>query len=175
VAGIDKGQVLVELTPEWLAGLDGAQFDEGQRLLGEVVDDWALEADSTPDPGAVLAIQRKELAARGTGQDADGRLHVLRSRVVERKVDRLSAATYALGKAILDGSANDDEARAQGKAYLADAEEIAAELDSLGVASGAPVRRELGDAVMDALYAVERKAMSIRLARDGHGAPSITP
>jgi hypothetical protein len=175
VAGIDKSQVLVELTPEWLAGLDGAQFDEGRRLLGEVVDDWAREADSTPDPDAVLAIQREELAARGRGQDAAGRLRVLRSRVVERRVDRLSAATYSLGKSILDGSADDEQAREQGRTYLSEAEAIAAELDALGVAPGEPVRHELGDAVMDALYAVERKAMSIRLARDGHGAPSIRP
>ncbi len=136
---IDRQQVIDELATEWLDGLDGAELEEGRRLLGEVVDDWAREADSTPDPGAVLAIQRDELAARGRGQDAAGRLHVLRSRVVERRVDRLSAATYALGKAILDGSADDEAARTQGKAYLHEAEELAGELDALGVAPGDPV------------------------------------
>ena len=43
---------------------------------------------------------------------------------------------------------------------------LAGELDALGPSPWAEaIRRELGDAVMEALYAVERKAMSPRLAR----------
>ena len=174
MAGIDKDRVLAELAPEWLDGLEGEKLDDGRRLLAEVVDDWAREADSTPDPEAVHAIQRDSLAARGRGQDAAGRLHALGSRVAERKVDRLSVETYELGKSILDGSADDEQARARGREYLSRAEALARDLDALGTPADAPVRRELGDAVMDALYAVERKAMSMRLARDAPGAPSVS-
>jgi hypothetical protein len=177
VTGIDRQRVLAELEPEWLDGLEGAGLEEGRGLLRAVVDDWAQEADSTPDPDAVLRIQREELDARGQGRDADGRLAVLRSRVLERRLDRLDAEAFALGKAVLSGSVGDDEARERGRALLERGEGLAAELDRLGSAEGSPERRKLGEATMDALYAVERKAMSARLAREsgGDAPPSILP
>ena len=96
--------------------------------------------------------------------------------MVERRIDRLDAQAFALGKDVLAGSIDDEDARCRGREYLDRAEALAGELDRLGAPPGDPARRALGDAVMDALYAVERKAMSPRLAREGGGpAPDIRP
>ncbi len=177
--GIHKEQVIAELSPEWLAGLEGPELEEGRRLLAEIVDDWAREADPTPDPAAVHRFQREDLEALGRGRDAAGRLGVLRTRALGRRVDRLSVGTYALGRAILNGAVDDEHARGQGQALLREAERIAAELKRLPHAPETePIRRDLGEAVMEALYAVERKAMSARLARDAdraQGGPQVRP
>jgi hypothetical protein len=171
---MDAREVFDELAPEWLAGLDGGELEEARALLTDVVDDWAREADSTPDPGAVLAIQRAELEAAGAGRDAAARLGVLRARALTRRAERLSAETFALGRAILDGSATDPDAREQGRALLEQAERLGPALDDSPELH--PARRMLSDAVMEALYAVERQAMSPRLARAaGDGPPGLRP
>jgi hypothetical protein len=174
--GIDRERVIAELSPEWLAGLEGSELEEGRRLLSAIADDWAREADPTPDPAAVHRFQREDLEALGRGHDAAGRLDVLRARVLGRRVDRLSVGTFGLGKAILSGSVDDDEGRRRGEAFLREAEGVAAELKQL---SGSPaidaIQRDLGEAVMEALFAVERKAMSPRLAREAGGASQDGP
>ena len=178
-SGLNKQRVIAELSPHWLEGLEGDELAEGRRLLAGIVDDWAREADPTPDPAAVHRFQREDLEALGPGRDAAGRLDVLRTRALGRRVDRLSGATYALGRAILQGSVQDGDAQAQGRALLREAEVIAAELDRLPPAPEVqPVRRDLGEAVMEALFAVERKAMSARLAREAgeaQGGPQVRP
>lgn len=167
--------LIEELSPTWLDGLEGDELEEGRRLLAEVVDDWWREASSTPDPAAVLAIQKRELEERAPGGGPGERLQALRRRAVERRIDHLDTAAYALGKKVLAGSVGDEEARARGRECLDRAEELAGELDRLGAPADDPARRELGEAVMDALYAVERKAMSPRLAREGDGgAPDLS-
>jgi hypothetical protein len=177
--GIHKQEVIAELSPEWLAGLEGAELEEGRRLLSEIVDDWAREADPTPDPAAVHRFQRGDLEALGQGRDAAGRLDVLRTRALGRRVDRLSVGTYALGRAILNGRVQDEGARGQGEALLREAEAIAAELKRLPRSPETEsIQRDLSEAVMEALFAVERKAMSARLARDAdraQGGPQVRP
>jgi len=172
--GIDTSAVLAELAPEWLAGLDGDARDEGEALLREVVDDWAREADSTPDPDAVLAIQRADLDALAGGGD---RLGALRVRALTRRAEHLGVETFSLGRAILDGTAgDDDEARARGRALLERAEALGEELSTAADPRLDTARRELSDATMEALYAVERKAMSARLSRAaGDGPPGLRP
>jgi hypothetical protein len=171
MADISPQGVVEALAPEWLAGLDGAALEEGRELLAEVVEDWVREADSTPDPHAVLTIQRQELETAGAGRDAAGRLAALRARVLTRRVERLSAATFALGRAIIDGSATDPDAREYGRRLLDEAERLGTALNDAPELR--PARRMLSDAVMEALYAVERQAMSPRLARatDAPGGP----
>jgi hypothetical protein len=166
----DADALLAELAPEWLAGLEGAELAEGRELLAEVVADWAREAGSTPDPAAVLAIQRADLRPPA---DAEGRLRALRARVLTRRVDRLSAETFALGRAILDGSATDPGARERGRELLDEAERLGDALRDAPGLEGA--RRELSDALLDALYSVERKAMSPRLARATGAGPDLRP
>jgi hypothetical protein len=173
---IDKERVIAELSPEWLAGLDGAELEEGRRLLAEIAADWAREADPTPDPAAVHRFQREDLETLGRGRDAEGRLDVLRARSLGRRVDRLSVGTYALGRAILEGSVDDEDARGQGVAFLREGEAIAAELKRFPRSPETePIHRDLGEAVMEALFAVERKATSARLARDADKAQGGPP
>lgn len=176
VPGIDKERVIAELSPEWLAGLDGAELEEGRRLLAEIVDDWAREADSTSDPAAVHRFQREDFAALGRGRDAAGRLEALRLRALGRRVDRLNVGTFALGKAILAGSIDHDDAKSLGETFLREAEAVAAQLKRLDRSPAVEaIKRDLGEAVMEALFAVERKATSPRLAREDGGAPQGGP
>jgi hypothetical protein len=120
----------------------------------------------------VLAIQRQDLErALADREDAD-RLAVLRSRALTRRAERLSGETFALGRAVADGSATDPEAREEGRRLLAEAEELSSALGDAPELQ--PARRMLSDAVMEALYAVERKAMSPRLSR-ATGAPGGPP
>ncbi len=170
--GIDTTAVLADLEGEWLEGLDGEARQEGETLLREIVGDWAREADPTPDPEAVLAIQRQDLEALADGGD---RLSALRVRALTRRAEHLGVETFALGRAILDGTAGDD-AQARGRALLDRAEALGAEVGTAADPRLDTARRELSDATMEALYAVEGKAMSARLSRAaGDGPPGLRP
>jgi hypothetical protein len=146
--------------------MDAAQRAEGERLLAELVASWAEEADSTPEPLAVLRFQKSDLEAAGAGRDPVERLDALRLMILRRRVERLGAATYALGIAILEGEMTGDEAGTRGRELLSEAEALGQRVKALPqTPEVVPVRRELGDAVMEALFAVEGKAMSARLDR----------
>ena len=164
MTGIDRPAVLGELEAEY--------GTEARDELHWLVDDWAREADPTPNPDAVLRFQRQDLEARTAGRDGDAKLDALRTHVLARRVDHLSARTFALGKEILSG--DDADGRARGEALREEADALADELRRLPPSPDhEPIRRALGDAVMEALFAIERKAMSARLAREqgGAGAP----
>lgn len=166
MSGIDRQALLGELEAEYGAGAR----DELQWL----VEDWAREADRTPNPDAVLRFQREDLEARTAGRDGDAKLDALRTHVLARRVDRLSARTFALGKEILSG--NDADGRARGEELREEADALAGELGRLPPSPDhEPIRRALGDAVMEALFAIERKAMSPRLAREQAGAGGGPP
>jgi hypothetical protein len=165
--GIDQEAVVAELAPTWIGHLVGPQRAEGERLLAELVRGWAEEADSTPDPAAVLRFQHRDFEAAGAGRDPLGRREALRLAVLRRKVERLGAATFALGVAILDGAIPEEDSLSRGRALLSEAEALGSLVKALPQSPEAmPVRRELSDAVMEALFAVEGKAMSSRLDRE---------
>jgi hypothetical protein len=164
MSGIDRQALLGELEAEY--------GTEAHDQLQWLVDDWAREADPTPNPEAVLRFQREDLEAHTAGHDQDAKLDALRTHVLARRVDRLSARTFALGKEILSG--NDADGRARGKELQQEADALADELSRLRPSPDHdPIRRALGDAMMEALFAIERKAMSPRLAREqgGPGGP----
>jgi len=165
MSGIDRQALLAELESEYGAG--------ARDELRWLVEDWAREADPTPNPDAVLRFQREDLEARTAGRDGDAKLDALRTHVLARRVDRLSARTFALGKEILSGG--EPDGRARGEALRQEADTLAGELKRLPPSPDQePIRRALNDAVMEALFAIERKAMSPRLAREqgaGSGAP----
>jgi len=175
---VDWEAVSAELEREWLDGLSAAEREEGRRLLGEIVADWRREAAGTDDPEGVNRIQRQDLAALAGDLPP---LDALRTRAVTRRAEHLGSRTLALGRRVLSGDAGGDEAQAAGRELLAEAEALAPDLQALPDSPHATAaRRELGDAVMEALFAVEGKAMSPRLAREtpagaGPGPPSIRP
>jgi hypothetical protein len=156
------------------ADLGGELTAEDRARLEWLEADWAREAEGTPDPAAVHRFQREDLDARLAGRDGAARLDAFRAHVLARKVDRLGARTFALGRAILDGSAGDD-ARSRGEALRHEADGLAAELAGLPPDPALePTRRALADAAVEAVFAIERGAMSPRLAREqGGGAPRV--
>jgi hypothetical protein len=170
MSALDQRALLSELESEF-------PEPEAHGDLEWLVADWAREADQTPNPAAVLRFQREDLEARTAGRDGSGRLEALRAHVLARRVDHLGARTFALGKGILAGDVADGDARARGEALREEADTFAEELRELPETPELErVRRALGDAVMEALFAIERKAMSPRLAResgDQAGPPQV--
>jgi hypothetical protein len=159
---LDQPRIVAELAPHWLAGLAGAEATEGRQLLTELVADWAREADKDADPESINKFQREELKER----DAGSRLVVLRGLTAEWQVRRIGARAFALGSAVVDDKIDRDAAVAQGKALLAEVEALAKRVRAIGDATvEARLSRDLNDAMLDALYAVERKAGSLRLGR----------
>jgi hypothetical protein len=163
---IDQAALVAELGARWLAGMDEAARAEGQKLLAELVADWAREAESDADPAAVQAVQKQDFEEAGQGQGPAQRLITLRTEVLERRIARLRVRTYALGKALIDGTVGRGAARDEGKLLLVEAEGLAVRVRAVGDAvAAARLQGALGDALMEALYAVEGKAMSPRLGR----------
>lgn len=166
VNAIERDALVDELSSTWLDSLDGADREAGRRLLEAIVDDWAAEARGTPNPDDVLRFQRKDLDAAGARLGPADRLAVLRRRVLGRRVELLNARSHELGRAVVGEKVGDKRARRDGRALLDEAAGLARELRELPTSPElAPIRRELEEAMLDALYAVERKAMSSRLAR----------
>ena len=168
MSALDQPSLLAELEPEFTDGLSAEEQTEAREMLAWLVRDWAREADPTPDPEAVLGFQREDLAARTAGRDPAERLQALREHVLARLVDRLGARTFALGRRILAGDVDREDARAQGEALRQEADALAGELKE--VPGMDATRRALGDAAMEALFAIEGKAMSPRLARESGAA-----
>lgn len=176
---LDRAAVAADVSARWLAGLVGRERAEGAALVDELVASWADEADTDADPRAVNAIQRQDLDAAGVGAPPAERLRTLRIVVLARLVTRLRVRTYALGRAIIDGEVARADAPARGRPLLAEAEQLAARLQAAGdAAQQASIRQGLEDALLEALFAIEGKAMSGRLSRYAGGrggGPAVTP
>ena len=95
--------------------------------------------------------------------------------MLARSVDRLGARTFALGKAILAADVADDEARTQARRSATRPTRSRPSCVSCRPDPALePTRRALADAAVEALFAIERGAMSPRLAREqGGGAPRV--
>ena len=79
---------------------------------------------------------------------------------------RLSAQSYALGQKIIEKKIATEEARREGEAMMAAVDTLAPRWQAIVDANAkADLHRQIQDVRMEALYAVERKAMSARLSR----------
>lgn len=165
--GQDKTRVLHDkLAPTLLAGMNPAQRKRADGLLAELLEQWAWEAGANELSASVYDILERELVAASHGKNEDERFDLLWAEVVDRRLRVVSVATYALGQRVIDHAVSDEEARRRGHELLAQVEVLAAEVRSVTD----PTRRRLlertaQDAMLEALYAVERKAMSLRLER----------
>jgi hypothetical protein len=165
-AHIDERAVIAELSSAVMGRLDKRDQTEAAQLLVELVADWAREANSDGDPQSVLVVQRKDLDAALHGKTGPELLGCLRVEVAQRKINRLSAASWALGSGLIDGRITQQAAHDQGLALMADTDAVLRELDNISDAeANKRLRRDLNEVRMEALYAVERKAMSLRLNR----------
>jgi hypothetical protein len=162
---LDRDALVAELT----AGLDGAE-----PAARELVDDWAREADSQPDPAAVLRFQREDLAAATAeaGDTARG----LELATLRRRVDRVSAESLTLARRVQGGDPPGDAANTA-RAFVRQCEELAAALERFGPGTLADaLRREVGESMLDARYVLDGGATSLRLAHTrGEGPPDVTP
>lgn len=159
MTALDRGALVDEL----LARIDRHR-DDDVAVARALVDDWAAEADPMPDPAAVLRFLREDLEtaiAHCGGDVAAGARLVL----LQRRVNRVSAATLAAARARRDGAGAGDA-----RALLARVEVLAASVAELPASAARPaasLRQALGDAMLDARFAAEGDGpTSLRLAHD---------
>jgi hypothetical protein len=158
-----------DLSRQWGSDLPPSARAEFETLLAELVADWAREADSDADPLGVNAIQRRELEDAVQDRPLAARVAILRALVLGRRISRLRVRTFTLGRAILDGTIAAEAARDDAGGLLREAEVLSARVRALGdPVAAARLMAMLGDALMEALFALEGKAMSPRLARHAH-------
>jgi len=164
--GIDQGALRTELATSWLAGLEATEHARGTTAVAELVSDWAREANATTSrPEAVANILRDDARRALAQTPLARRVITLERMLLMRRADYLAGRTYALGVALVDGTITPDVGRVRGRELLADEALGARVKDVERTPETEPLHRTLGDAVMEALFAVEGKAMSARLAR----------
>ena len=156
-----------DLEPRVLAGLSGDELARGRALLGSLLPYWEAEARAGGDQAEqVLAILRGDLERDAGPLAPRERLGLLEAEVLDRELRALSNESFALGKQIVDGAVGDDEAKRRGRALLGRVEALSPKVDAIAIeARRVPLRRQVEDTLLEALYAVERKAMSPRLSR----------
>jgi len=166
----DQDALVTEVAAMWLDGLEGQERTRGEVFVRELVVDWEREAGASTQPGPVLQILRDDNRQLAVATPAARRVEVLERSVLQRLVDGLAGRTYALGVAVIDGTIGDSPARDRGRALLAEAEALGARTKGLPrTPETESIHRTLSNAVMEALYVVERKAMSARLDRYQRG------
>lgn len=175
------------LVEELLSGLesdgDASERERVRRLASELVADWAKEADRMPDPAAVLRYQKEDLQA-ATARLGGNRIEGLELTLLRRRADQVNAAALSLAGDVIDGRTPTEEGRDRGKVLLEVCEQLSSTLAGYPQEAAEPIMRSVQEAMLDALYVVEGKAMSPRLARahptaqesvDQPGPPDIRP
>ncbi|MFO0747349.1 MAG: hypothetical protein U1F43_17030 [Myxococcota bacterium] len=178
-----RAQALFDrLAPEVVARMSDVQATRARGLLRELLSQWAYEAGAHEGSDAIYDILEQDLRTEIAGKGADQRFDVLWGNVLTRRLRDVSGATFALGQRVIDGTVADAEAKARGRELLSQTEVLAAEVRTIVDGERRLVlERQVQDAMLEALYAIEGKAMSRRLDRyrlDGHGAmpkPNVTP
>lgn len=161
MTALDRRALVDELLDRLGAGARSSEAGVVEAL----VDDWAREADPMPDPSAVLRFQREDLehAIAHAGDVRGG----LRLALLQRRVNRVSAATLAVARARREG---DQSVASHARDLLREVEALADELDDAPPsARGAvgPLRVALGESMLDARFALEGSgATSLRLGHD---------
>lgn len=174
---IDRQALLDEVTASATQGLAGADAGRMRELLGELVSDWYREAGTDDDAQAVLDLLRREHDAALAALAPAARLEAVRAAVLDRRIRRLGVQTLELGKRVIDGAVPREEARARGEALMKEIEAVAPEVRALADAEArGRLGRDLQEASMEALYAIEGKAMSHRLSHyaSDAGAPRVS-
>jgi hypothetical protein len=156
-----------DLEPRVLAGLTGDDLARGRALLGRLLPYWLDEARAGGEHAAdVLAILRGDLERDVQPLAPAERLVLLEAEVLDRELRALSSESFALGKEVVDAKVADDEARRRGRALLDRVAALSPRVDAITIeARRVVLRRQVEEVLLEALYAVERRAMSLRLSR----------
>jgi hypothetical protein len=164
---LDHPSILAELLAEWLPTAKPQDREETEQLLSTLVLYWTrdLQTAAPASPEVVNEIQREELSKQTRGKDAAGRLTALRTLVLRRKLNALSRASFKLGQEVLDGKVDPATARARAEPILSEVESLRPQIDAQADPNFVVgLKRELSDVILEAYFAIERKAMSLRLA-----------
>ncbi|HEX7838892.1 MAG TPA: hypothetical protein VF469_15550 [Kofleriaceae bacterium] len=160
----DRQALLDSLLTSTAIGMPTGDAARMRELLDELVRDWLREAGTDDDAPAVIDLLRKDFNATVAGKPGPARLEVVRAQVLDRRIRRLGVQTFALGKQLVDGGVSRDEARSRGEALMKEIDAVASQVRALADAGArARLGRDLQEASMEALYAIEGKAMSLRL------------
>lgn len=142
-------------------------YTRARPLLEELARDWLREANKSDRPDRVLDILCEDFDEILGDAEGEELLSLLLAQVLERRSRSLSVRSFALGKAVLQAKVHEAEAQSQGKSLLEESDVLTREIVALG--DGNPLKaqleRRLQDVRLEALYAIERKAMSLRLGR----------
>jgi hypothetical protein len=97
-------------------------------------------------------------------QSPDDEASVVRE--LTRRIGQLGMRSYELGSQLVDNRIDASEARTQGESLLREVDELTPEVKAIQDSDAQRrLMRDLNEVRMEALYAVERKAMSLRLNR----------
>ncbi len=175
-----RDALIEELRTTLLSGLVEPWMSQGEALVPTLADDWLREAGAAPDPTAVLTILRDDLAGAVAGGEPEDRLDRLRHEVLIRRVRAAGRRSFDLAKQAIDGAIDDNAARAAGEDLITELHALSLEVRTQEDPQSVRVlTTALEPAQLEALYLLERKAMSRRLdsyARSKGAAPdSPTP
>ena len=162
----DAATLVAQLAPRVLAGMTSEEQAQGEALLAALVDHWLAEASAGTVGHQVLAILTGDLDAAIRDKAPEARLELLRAQLLERRLQLLSTRSFDIGRRVVDGAVDPATAGADGRAILAEVEAMAPEVRAIkDPVLQAPLNRMLQEIMLEALYAVEHKAMSGRLSR----------
>jgi hypothetical protein len=157
----------------------GRADNDSDALVDELLDDWQREAGEDAHAPAILALLRREFLDQAGARDETGRHELLLEHVLDRRIRRASVRSLNLGRRVMDGAIESEQARSEGEALMSEAKEIAPLIRELGDSEVvARLQRDLQEVTLEALYAIERKAMSRRLMdhqRDTQASSKVEP
>ena len=173
------------IEPLVTVGMPEMQRSRAHTQLDALITDWLREAGDDETTADTIDILREELEAKIAAASPAERLQVLEIETLQRRVRALSRESFELGKKLVDGAIARDAAGEQGQALMERADALGKEVAALNSAeAGEQLARELQEISLEALYAIEKKAMSLRLnhyAQDRSAAnpdeapPKVTP
>lgn len=167
------------LLPIVTRDMTSADRSQSESKLEALLSDWLREAGDDDTAADTLDILRQDFLAKIQGKSAAERLQVLTIETLDRRVRALGRDSFALGTRVIDGAIARNQARARGQDLMHQADTLAEEVRAVGDPSATePLRRELEEISLEALYAIEQKAMSHRLSRyaqqgQNRSAPSV--
>jgi dsRNA-specific ribonuclease len=163
-ATLDRQALLDRAVAAASGGMSNDDMPRMRELLDVLVRDWLREAGDDADAPAVIELLYKDFRTAIAGQPAQIRLAWVQAQVLDRSIRRLGVQTFALGKQLIDGTVARDAGKPRGEALLHELEAVTREVKDLkDPGAKARLMNDVQEASMEALYAIEGKAMSLRL------------
>ncbi len=158
-------QLQGELSERWLAGMTGDLHDEAAGILESLCSIWADLASKTEHPSTAVERYRSELDSTGVDRPPMDRINVLRVLLAGHEVRQLSQRAFETAKR-LSGRQGEPEALREADQILTQTEVLNGRLNQIGWESTVqPLRYELSETNLDALFLKGAKNTSLRMGR----------